>query len=52
MEAAAFAGFALEAAGFPTAPLGSVPAMVESELQDRLLLIETVVADLRRRPAA
>ena len=44
--------YALEAAGFPTAPLGSVPALVESELEDRLLLIESVVADLRRRSAA
>ena len=51
-EAATFAGYALGAAGFPTAPLGSVPALVESELQDRLLLIESVVADLRRRFAA
>ena len=52
LEARTFAGYALEAAGFPTAPLGSVPALVESELEDRLLLIESVVADLQRRFAA
>jgi len=52
LEARTFAGYALEAAGFPTAPLGSVPALVESELEDRLLLIESVVADLRCRSAA
>jgi len=40
------------AAAFPAAPLGGVPAMVEAELYDRLLLIETVVAVLGRRPAA
>jgi len=33
-------------------PLGSVPALVESELEDRLLLIESVIADLQRRFAA
>ena len=37
---------------FRTAPLGGVPAMVEAELHDRLMLIEMVVADLRHRPAA
>gem|GEM_PF-4668489 len=35
------------AAAHPTAPLGAVPAMVQSELQDRLIGIETVIADLR-----
>jgi hypothetical protein len=43
---------ARRAAAFPAAPLGGVAAMVEAELQDRLLLIETVVADLGHRPAA
>ena len=40
------------AAVHPAAPLGAVPAMVEAELQDRLVLIETVIADLHDRPAA
>jgi hypothetical protein len=52
LESRTFAGYALEAAGFPMTPLGSVPALVESELEDRLLLIESVVADLRCRSAA
>lgn len=51
-EAAAFAEYAGRAAAYPAAPLGSVPAMVEAELQERLALIEAVVADLRHRPAA
>ena len=51
-EAAGFARMARRAAAFPAAPLGGVAAMVEAELQDRLLLIETVVADLGHRPAA
>ena len=37
---------ARRAAAFHAASLGGVPAMVEAELHDRLLLIETVVADL------
>lgn len=52
VEAAYFALTAQRAAGFRSAPLGAVSAMVEAELHDRLLLIETVVADLRHRPAA
>ena len=52
MEATAFAASAARASAHPTAPLGSVPAMVEAELHDRLLLIEAVAADLRHRPAA
>ncbi len=51
-EPEAFDAVITRAAGYPTAPLGSVPAMVEAELHDRLLLIERVVADLRHRPAA
>ena len=51
-EAEVFARMARRAAAFPEAPLGGVPAMVEAELHDRLLLIETVVADLARRRAA
>ena len=52
LEATSFAEFADRAASFGSAPLGSVPALVESELQDRLTLIEAVVADLRHRSAA
>ena len=51
-EATAFAEVAQRAADHPAAPLGAVPAMVESELEDRLLVIETVLADLRGRSAA
>jgi hypothetical protein len=51
-EAAAFVEYAARAAAFRAAPLGSVPAMVEAELHERLALIEAVVADLRHRPAA
>jgi hypothetical protein len=51
-EAAIFADLARQAAEFPTGPLGGVPALVESELEERLLLIETVVADLRCRSTA
>jgi hypothetical protein len=51
-EAAAFAERADRAASYPAAPLGSVPAMVEAELHERLALIEAVVADLRHRRAA
>ena len=51
-EATTFAELAQRAADHPAAPLGAVPAMVESELQDRLMLIETVIADLHERPAA
>ena len=51
-EATAFAQLVGRAACFSTAPVGSVPAMVEAELHDRLLLIETIVAGLRHRPAA
>ncbi len=51
-EACAFAQLVGRAACFSTAPVGSVPAMVEAELHDRLLLIETIVAGLRHRPAA
>jgi len=52
VEATTFAECAHRAASFLLAPLGSVPAMVESELQERLALIEAVIADLRHRPAA
>jgi hypothetical protein len=45
-EARAFADVSRRVADHPSAPLGAVPAMVESELQDRLLVIETVIADL------
>jgi hypothetical protein len=45
-EALAFADVSRRVADHPCAPLGAVPAMVESELQDRLLVIETVIADL------
>jgi hypothetical protein len=51
-EATVFADVACRAADHPAAPLGAVPALVESELQDRLLVIETVIADLHERPAA
>lgn len=51
-EARVFAAAARRAAGHPAAPLGAVPAMVEAELEGRLLLIETVAADVSRRPAA
>jgi len=51
-EAEVFARMARRAAAFPEAPLGGVPAMVEAELHDRLLLIERIVADLGYRPAA
>ena len=51
-EAKVFARMAQRVAVFYAAPLGDVPAMVRAELDDRLLLIETVVADLRRPPAA